>query len=89
MQPIHHIYDLLASGKGRMARGKFISEFERDVIRIGVDAGYKAPQIARFLGRTKVVVYRHIEEMTESGTIGNLPLAFVSSEIAGAIGRAK
>ncbi|WP_323006779.1 helix-turn-helix domain-containing protein [Pseudorhodobacter sp.] len=68
-----------------MAKAKYISDFERDVIRIGVSRGIKAPAIARFLGRQKMAVYNHIAAMEADGTIGNVPLAFVADEIARAI----
>lgn len=71
-----------------MAKAKYISTFERDVIRIGYAKGIKAPQIARFLKRGKMVVYNHIKAMEADGTIGELPLSFVADEIADAIRRA-
>lgn len=70
-----------------MARGKFISDFERDVIRIGISRDLKAPQIARFLGRSKVAVYQQISAMEAEGTMENTVLDFVSEEIAQAIRR--
>ncbi|AVW90992.1 helix-turn-helix domain-containing protein [Celeribacter baekdonensis] len=72
-----------------MAKGKFITEFERDVIRIGYAKGIKAPQIARFLKRGKVVVYNHIKAMEGDGTIGALPMCFMCDEIAEAIRNAQ
>tara|TARA_R110002096_G_scaffold216523_7_gene404428 strand:+ start:1169 stop:1387 length:219 start_codon:yes stop_codon:yes gene_type:complete len=71
-----------------MAKAKFISKFELDVIRIGVSRGFNAPQIGRFIGRNKLTVYNHIAAMKEAGTIGDVPMAFVVDEIAEAI-RAK
>lgn len=71
-----------------MAKAKYISEFERDVMRIGAANGYSAPQIARFLKRGKMVVYNHIKAMERDGTLGDLPLCFVADEIAAAIGKA-
>jgi transposase len=71
-----------------MAKAKYISEFERDVMRIGAANGYTAPQIARFLKRGKMVVYNHIKAMEAEGTLQNLPLCFVEQEIAAAIGKA-
>lgn len=68
-----------------MAKAAYISDFERDVIRIGHSRGIKAPDIARFLGRTKVAVYNQIKAMDAAGTLENLPLCFVADEIAGAI----
>jgi IS30 family transposase len=64
-----------------MARGKWITEFERDCIRIGVYYGASGAAIARFLGRTKGGVRNHIERMRDEGTLGNLPLAFVTDVI--------
>lgn len=71
-----------------MAKAKYISDFERDVMRIGADRGYKAPQISRFLKRGKMVVYNHIKAMEKAGTLNDLPMCFVADEIAEAIGRA-
>lgn len=71
-----------------MSRGKYITKFEAEIIRIGVDRGFKAPQIARFLGRTKQAVYSYIEKMNADGTLDDLPFDFVADEIAEAI-RAK
>ena len=68
-----------------MAKGKYITEFERDFMRIGVAHGISAPQIARFLKRQKMVVYNHIKAMEADGTIENVPLAFVADEIAKAM----
>ena len=70
-----------------MAKAKYISEFERDVMRIGVSKGLKSPQIARFLKRGKMVVYNHIKAMREDGTIDDLPLCFISDEIAESISK--
>jgi hypothetical protein len=71
-----------------MARAKFISDFERDVIRIGVSRGVNAPQIARFLGRTKVAVYQQIAAMDAAGALESGVLPFVADEIANAIKKA-
>ncbi|NVK16718.1 MAG: hypothetical protein HWE35_21305 [Rhodobacteraceae bacterium] len=71
-----------------MAKAKYISDFERDVMRIGAARGYKAPQIARFLKRGKMVVYNHLKAMESDGTLKDLPLCFVTDEIAEAIGKA-
>ncbi len=68
-----------------MARGKLISEFERDVIRIGHSRGMFPLEISKFLGRTRVAVHVQIEKMKEDGTIDNVPLSFVADEIAEAI----
>jgi len=64
-----------------MARGKYITEFERDCIRIGVFYGASGAAIARFLGRTKGGVRNHIERMRADGTIEDVPFAFVRAEI--------
>lgn len=68
-----------------MAKATYISDFERDVIRIGYSRGIKAPDIARFLGRTKVAVYNQIKAMDAAGTLGDLPFCFAANEIAAAI----
>lgn len=68
-----------------MAKGKYISDFERDVIRIGLAQGLKAPQIARFLKRGKMAVYNHIKAMETEGTLTTLPMCFIANEIGKAI----
>ena len=71
-----------------MAKAKYISDFEREVMRIGHAKGLKAPTIARFLKREKATVYNHIKAMEKDGTIGELPMCFVVDEIAEAIRKA-
>lgn len=68
-----------------MARGKFISDFERTVIRVGFANGIDGPSIARFLGRTKGVIYAQRDKMTEAGTMDDLPLPFVTEELVRAM----
>lgn len=68
-----------------MAHGKFISEFERDVIRIGIAHGLSVPQIAKFLHRNRVAIHNHKKAMEDAGTIDRLPFGFVCDEIANAI----
>ena len=81
-----HSYILInPADKEKMARAKYITDFEKDVIRIGVANGIKAPAIARFLGRKKMAIYRHIELLEQDGTLGNVPMEFVADEIAAAI----
>lgn len=64
-----------------MARGKYISDFEREIIKIGVHHGYKAPAIARYLGREKMTVYNHIKAMQAKGMMGGLPFDFLQEQI--------
>ncbi|MCE8508336.1 helix-turn-helix domain-containing protein [Ruegeria pomeroyi] len=71
-----------------MAKAKYISDFEREVMRIGHSRGFNAPEIARFLKRGKMVVYNHINRMDADGTLSDLPLCFVADEIAEAIRKA-
>lgn len=71
--------------KAKMAKAKFISEFERDVIRIGHFQGTKAPAIGRFLNRSKQAIYNEIKAMTDAGTIDNRPMCFVCKEIGAAM----
>lgn len=70
-----------------MARGRYISDFEADVIRIGHSAGIDQATIARALKRHKSTVGRKIQEMTDRGTIGDLPMCFVCDDIAAMIRR--
>lgn len=68
-----------------MAKARYISDFELDIIRIGVTKGVSKIKIAKFIGRSKQVVYNHADRMIKDGTIGDMPLAFVVDEIAAAI----
>jgi len=68
-----------------MAKAKYITDFERDCIRIGVAAGATDAAIGRFLGRNKMAVGNHHKAMAAAGTLDNLPLAFVTDEIGRSI----
>ncbi len=68
-----------------MARGKFISEFELTVMKIGLSAGVEQVKIAKFLGRAEGAITAHKKRMEEEGTLHDLPLAFVCDEIAEAM----
>jgi hypothetical protein len=68
-----------------MAKGKYITDFERDVIRCGVSFGCNAPQIAVFLGRNRMAVYNQISAMRQAGTLEELPGDFLAAQIGGAI----
>lgn len=65
-----------------MARARFITDFERDCIRIGKAYGVENATIARALKRTKPAITQQVQAMTEAGTLDNLPLAFVCEDIA-------
>jgi len=65
-----------------MAKAKYISDFELDVIRIGVSQGHQGVAIAKYLGRSKQSVYGKIAEMKAAGTLENMPFDFVTSTIA-------
>lgn len=60
-----------------MARGKYFTDFERDLIRVGVKLGKNAAEIARAMGRTDTGVRNQIKAMQDAGTIGNLPFEVV------------
>lgn len=70
-----------------MPRGTLISDFERDIIRIGKAKGIQNADIARALGRTRASVTQQVKAMTERGTLDELPLAFVVDDIADMIRR--
>ncbi|WP_321363554.1 hypothetical protein [uncultured Celeribacter sp.] len=65
-----------------MARGRLITEFEKDCIRIGYARGIKNATIARALKRTEAAISLQIKAMKEAGTIGNLPLMFMVDDVA-------
>lgn len=68
-----------------MAHGKYITAEEADVIRVGVHLGFKAPRIAKALGRNRVTIHNHIKKMEAEGTLGNLPMAFLVEAIGNEI----
>jgi len=65
-----------------MARGKFISDFEKDCIRIGVARGVRNATIARALKRTAAAVGQQIKRMEDDGTLYDLPSVFFVEDIA-------
>ncbi|WP_177195347.1 helix-turn-helix domain-containing protein [Thioclava dalianensis] len=70
-----------------MAHGKWITDFEKDCIRIGKAAGLDNATIARALRRRPGAISAHVTRMTNDGTIGNLPLVFMVDDIAEVIRR--
>lgn len=65
-----------------MARGKFITDFERDCIRIGKAEGIDNATIARALKRTPAAVGQQVKAMEETGTLDRLPFIFMCEDIA-------
>ena len=65
-----------------MARGRFITGFERDCIRIGKANGIDNATIARALNRTKAAIGQQVKAMDDEGNLADLPLAFVCDDIA-------
>lgn len=65
-----------------MARGRFISDFEADVIRIGHSAGIDNATIARAMGRTKSAIGKYLRRMEEEQTITDLPRSFMADKVA-------
>jgi len=65
-----------------MARGRFISGFEADLIRIGHAAGIDNATIARAIGRTKATVGTHVRRMTDEQTIGDVPTCYAVDQLA-------
>lgn len=65
-----------------MARGKFITDFEKDVIRIGISRGIAKATIARALKRRKSAIGQQVQRMADENTLDNLPMVFVVDEIA-------
>jgi len=64
-----------------MAKGKLITEFEKDVIRMAVALGHKDREIAEFMGRSRPVVAIWRGRMEKDGTIHDLPFEFVADMI--------
>lgn len=65
-----------------MARGRFITEFEKECIRIGKAKNIDNATIARALNRTKASIGQQVKAMENAGTLDDLPLAFVVDDIA-------
>lgn len=65
-----------------MARGKFITKFEKECIRIGKSQGIDNATIARALKRTPAAVGQQIKAMEEDGTLDNLPMIFMIEDVA-------
>ena len=65
-----------------MARGKYISDFEKECIRIGLANGIRPATIARALGRNKAAITGHAKVIAESLDAAQEPFPFVADEIA-------
>jgi len=72
-----------------MARGKYITEFEKDAIRVGVANGHPDLFIAAFLQRSRPMVTAWRLKMQEDGSIDNMPFGFVAERISGEMIEAK
>lgn len=70
-----------------VARGKHITEYERETIRIGLAHGVPIKQIAAFLGRTERVIYQQRDKMEGDGSLHALPFPFVAKPMAEAMKR--
>ncbi|QIE44468.1 hypothetical protein G5B38_02395 [Pseudohalocynthiibacter aestuariivivens] len=70
-----------------MARGRHITKYERETIRIGLHFGVPVKQIAAFMGRTEQAIFAHKRQMEESGEINDLPFDFVAEAVADAMKR--
>lgn len=60
-----------------MARGKYFSADELDVIRLGVKWGHSVQRMADYLGRTRMGVFNQIKKMEAAGTLENVPFDFM------------
>jgi len=65
-----------------MARGKYITEMEKAVIRVGVARGHSDAHIARYIGRSRPMVTIWRTKMQDDGSIHDGMLAFVADDIA-------
>lgn len=59
--------------KQKTTRGTNFSDFELDIIRLGISLGRNQAQIAWFLGRSEMAVSRRVRAMREDGTLDELP----------------
>jgi IS30 family transposase len=57
-----------------VARGKYITENERDTMRVGVKHGLTIAEIAKGMGRTRMGVNTHVKAMRDAGTLSDRPL---------------
>ena len=67
--------------KEEMAKAKFISEREREVIRVGLHHGIPQKKIAAALNRSNGAVCQQVQRMREDGTLHDLPLPFMAELI--------
>lgn len=65
-----------------MARGKFITPFEDDCIRVGLSRGLDCAVISRGLGRTRQAIFQRAKKLRELGTIDDLPMILVQDDLA-------
>ncbi len=49
-----------------MARGKAITDFESEVISLGLKNGANKSEIAKVLGRSKQSIYQYVSRMNEA-----------------------
>jgi predicted transcriptional regulator len=65
-----------------MAKNSYITDFERDLIRIGFGSGLNASAIARYIGRNRMAVHNQMRNMSNSGTITLIPTGLSAENIA-------
>lgn len=65
-----------------MAKAKYITEVERDAIRVGLSIKLTAPAIGHYLGRSKQGIYNEIQRLEQDGTLRNLPVPFLVEALA-------
>lgn len=66
----------------KTTRGANFSDFELDVIRVGLSLGKNQAQIAWFLNRSEMAVSRRVKVMREEGTLDELPWSHIAGRVA-------
>lgn len=61
-----------------MARGKYFTEYERELIRIGTARGLNPSRIAKAIGRTPQGVRKQVQRMQERGAMAVSVFAVVA-----------
>ncbi|MBO6603843.1 MAG: helix-turn-helix domain-containing protein [Roseicyclus sp.] len=70
-----------------MAKGRYITDFEKMVIRVGVANGHSDADIARFMNRSRPLVTVWRTKMEKDGSIADLPFGFVADDVAGELAK--
>lgn len=68
-----------------MARGRYFTEYEKEIIRIGVAYDVPATLVAAYLGRTDRGVRAQIQRMRDADMLGGVPFELIAKPVAEAM----